>query len=162
MTYTFSGLPPEPFAPYFAMSDAELEQVGARRIIADADRGFPCRIGLRDVARGERLILLNHVSHDVSGPFRTAYAIYVGEQSQPAQQFVDRMPPYLASRALSLRAFDADGLIVTALLANPGEGDVAVRKLFAEVRAAYIMAHFATFGCFGARIERHEHGGEMA
>jgi hypothetical protein len=144
------------------MSDAELEQVGARWVIADADRGFPCRIGLRDVGVGERVILLNYVSHDVAGPFRTAYAIYVGEQSQPARPFIDTLPDYLGSRALSLRAFDTDGLIVTAVLARPGESDAAVRKLFADERVAYIMAHFAAFGCFGAKIERHQEKGGAA
>src|SRR3546814_14901939 len=77
MTYAITGLDPEPFAPLFAMSDAELAALGACRVTADADRGFPCRISLEDARAGEELILLTHVSHDVATPYRSAYAIYV-------------------------------------------------------------------------------------
>lgn len=155
MTYILSGLPRETFAPLFAMSDEALAGLGARRVIADADRGFPCRIRLADAAAGERLILLNHVSHDVPGPFRTAYAIYVGEQAVRTARHVGALPQSLDERPLSLRAFDGDGMIFTAVLAAPGDADGAIRLLFADTRVAYIMAHFAAYGCFAARIERH-------
>ncbi|VWX54641.1 DUF1203 domain-containing protein [Novosphingobium sp. 9U] len=162
MTYTLTGLPRQAFEHFFGMTDAELAAAGARRIIADAERGFPCRIGLRDAHAGEPLILLNYVNHDVPGPFRTAYAIYVGPQSEPALPFVDRLPDTLDSRALSLRGFDADGLIVDAKLAHPGDGDMAIRLLFADTRVACILAHFAAYGCFAAQIERSDGAMEKA
>src|SRR3546814_3520640 len=74
MTYAITGLDPEPFAPLFAMSDAELAALGACRVTADADRGFPCRISLEDARAGEELILLHHVGYDVATPYRRAYA----------------------------------------------------------------------------------------
>src|SRR3546814_5687957 len=77
MTYAITGLDPQPFAPLFAMTDADLAARGARRVTANADRGFPCRISLEDARAGEELILLHHVSHDVATPYRSAYAIYV-------------------------------------------------------------------------------------
>src|SRR3546814_19640898 len=63
MTYAITGLDPQPFAPLFAMTDADLAARGARRVTANADRGFPCRISLADARAGEELILLHHVSH---------------------------------------------------------------------------------------------------
>lgn len=155
MTYAMSGLPAEPFAHLFAMNDDALAQIGALRVVADADRGFPCRVKLADAKAGERLILFNYVSHDVAGPFRTAYAIYVSEAAEAPASFVDEVPANLVDRSLSLRAFGADGLIVTAALAAPGEADTVIRLLFADTRVAYIMAHFAAHGCFAAKIERH-------
>jgi hypothetical protein len=155
MTYTLAGLPREPFARSFEMSDDELVAAGARRVVADADRGYPCRIRLADAKAGESLIFLNYVSHDVPGPFRTAYAIYVGEQPGVPASFHDELPEQLADRALSLRAFGEDGLIVTGKLVGPHEADMAIRLLFADRRVAYIMAHFAAYGCLAARIERH-------
>jgi hypothetical protein len=137
------------------MRDGELAAAGACRVVADADRGFPCRIRLADAKAGESLILLNYVSHDVPGPFRTAYAIYVGEQAVAPPSFVDDLPEQIADRALALRAFAEDGLIVTAKLVGPHEADMAIRLLFADRRVAYIMAHFASYGCLAARIERH-------
>ena len=82
MTYAIEGLAREQFEPLFAMSDEELLARNARRVIADADRGFPCRVSLCDAKAGEALILLNHVSHDVATPFRSSYAIYVSETAR--------------------------------------------------------------------------------
>src|SRR3546814_5961158 len=73
MTYRITGLSPEPFAALFALNDAALTKRNARRVTAAADRGFPCRVSLRDADKGEQLILLHHTSHDVATPYRSAY-----------------------------------------------------------------------------------------
>ena len=65
MTYSIRGLGPERFAPLFALDDADLAAMNARRVTATSDRGFPCRISLEDAKAGEELILLHYVSHDV-------------------------------------------------------------------------------------------------
>ncbi len=153
MTYAITGLDPEPFTPLFALSDAELTARGARRVVADADRGFPCRISLDDARAGEELILLHHVSHDVATPYRSAYAIYV-RQGVAAGTWRDAVPPVFEGRPLALRAFGADGMLRTAKLAAPGEADGAIRDLFADAEIAYIDAHNAAYGCFAARVER--------
>ena len=58
------------------------------------------------------------------------------------------------TRILSLRGFDRDGMMVDAMLTQPGEADAGIRKLFANPSVATIHAHNATRGCFSARIER--------
>lgn len=153
MTYQITGLSADPFAPYFAMDDAELAAHGARRVTAGADRGFPCRISLQDARAGEELILLHHVSHDVATPYRSAYAIYVRRDVEAAT-YVDATPPVFEGRPLALRAFDAGGMLRDARLAGPGEADAAIRDLLAGDAIAYIDAHNAAHGCFAARIER--------
>jgi len=153
MTYLIQGLSPDRFAPLFAMSDAELAAHNARRVIATADRGFPCRISLEDARAGEQLILLHHISHDVATPYRSAYAIYV-RPDVSAPTFRDELPPVFEGRPLALRAFDAGGMLQTARLAGPGEADGAIRDLFDDEAISYIDAHNAAHGCFGARIER--------
>ena len=154
MAYRIEGLNPQAFDRFFAMTDAELASAGARRVVADKPRGYPCRIALADAAPGDRLLLLNHVSHDVEGPFRTAYAIYVREDAAEPAVHVDAVPPMLDSRTLGLRGFDADGMLKDALIAGPGEADVRIRDLFARSDVATIHAHNAAQGCFLARIER--------
>src|SRR3546814_13682174 len=74
MTYRITGLSPEPFAALFALDDASLAERNARRVTAAADRGYPCRVSLRDADKDEQLILLHHTSHDVAPPYRPAYA----------------------------------------------------------------------------------------
>ncbi|MGN7931353.1 DUF1203 domain-containing protein [Sphingopyxis sp. 22461] len=153
MTYSIQGLNPEPFAPLFALDDAGLAALNARRVTATADRGFPCRVSLEDAKAGEALILLHHTSHDVETPYRSAYAIYV-RPGVEAATYRDELPPVFEGRALALRAFDAEGMLQTARLAGPGEADGAIRDLFADDAIAYIDAHNAAYGCFAARIER--------
>ncbi|WP_188235934.1 DUF1203 domain-containing protein [Sphingopyxis sp. LK2115] len=155
MTYRISGLSPDLFAPLFAMDDAELAANNARRVTAEADRGWPCRISLEDAKAGEELILLHHVSHDVETPYRSAYAIYV-RPGVEAAIWRDETPPVFEGRPLALRAFGADGMLRTAALAGPGDADGAIRNLFADDAIAYIDAHNAAHGCFAARIERDE------
>ncbi|WP_260045546.1 DUF1203 domain-containing protein [Novosphingobium mangrovi (ex Huang et al. 2023)] len=154
MTYRIAGLPREAFEHYFALNSRELEGAGARRVIADADRGFPCRVSLEDARQGESLILLNFTSHDVPNPFRTAYAIYVREQAVQPRPWIDRLPPVLAGRSLSLRGFDVQGMLIDARLTAPGEAEEGIFDLFGNARISCIHAHNAAYGCFAARIER--------
>ncbi|MHA4835105.1 DUF1203 domain-containing protein [Sphingopyxis sp. MSC1_008] len=153
MTYSIQGLSPEPFAPLFALDDAGLAAINARRVTATADRGFPCRVSLEDAKAGEALILLHHTSHDVETPYRSAYAIYV-RPGVEAATYRDELPPVFEGRALALRAFAADGMLQTARLVGPGEADGAIRDLFEDDAITYIDAHNAAYGCFAARIER--------
>ncbi|MGH6632628.1 DUF1203 domain-containing protein [Sphingopyxis sp.] len=153
MTYSIQGLSPEPFIPLFALDDAGLAAINARRVIATADRGFPCRISLEDAKAGEALILLHHTSHDVATPYRSAYAIYV-RPGVEAATWRDEVPPVFEGRPLALRAFDAEAMLRTARLVGPGEADAAIRDLFADDAISYIDAHNAAHGCFAARIER--------
>ena len=154
MTYRIEGLDPARFAFLVGLSDEALAAKGAVRMTADASPGYPCRISLDDVAVGETLLLLNHVSHDGDTPYRASHAIFIGEQSAVAACFRDEVPPALERRILSLRAFDHGGMMRDAALAQPGEGDAAIRRLFADPDVDHIDAHNATRGCFAARIER--------
>lgn len=154
MTYRIEGLAPQGFAHLFGMTGAALAAEGAVRVTAEASRGWPCRVTLEDAGEGESLILLNHVSHDVATPFRSAYAIYVREAAAAPAVYVDETPPVFEGRPLGLRGFDAEGMLRGALLALPGEADAKIRELFDRPEIATIHAHNAAHGCFAARIER--------
>ena len=156
MTYLISGLAPDEFGPLFAADDATLAARRARRIVADADHGFPCRVSLEDAKAGETLLLLNFASHDVETPFRSSFAIYIRECAKTRATFVDSTPPVFAGRQLSLRGFGADAMLLDARLAAPNEADTVIRALFGDPRIAYIHAHNAVYGCFSARIDRYE------
>src|SRR3546814_561309 len=126
MTYSIEGLCPDRFASLFALDDAALAALNARRVTATADRGFPCRISLQDAGAGEELILLHHTSHDVATPYRSAYAIYV-RPGVAAARYRGEVPPVFEGRTLALRAFGADAMLRTARLAGPGEAVSAIR-----------------------------------
>jgi len=153
MAYRVTGLDPAQFRPLFGLPDSELAKRGAIRMTVDSPT-FPCRISLTDRAIGETVLLLNHVSHDVEGPYRASHAIFVTEAEQQAAVFVDEVPPVFETRMLSLRGFDSAGMMTDALLTQPGDADQGIRKLFANPGIATIHAHNATRGCFAAKIER--------
>lgn len=153
MTYRVTGLDPEPFKPLFGLSDEELAGRGIVRMTVDSPT-FPCRVSLTDRAVGEKVLLLNHVSHDVANPYRASHAIFVTEGEDEAAEYIDQVPPVFEKRALSLRGFDADGMMADAILTQAGEADAGIRKLFANPDIVTIHAHNATRGCFSAKIER--------
>jgi hypothetical protein len=154
MTYKISGLEPSQFSHLIGLDDEELARHGAVRMIANGQPSFPCRIQLNDAQAGEPLLLVNHVSHEGNNPYRASHAIFVSETATEAAVFEDEIPPALDRRILSLRAFDENGMMADAALAQPGEADPAIRRLLANESVAHIDAHNATRGCFAARIER--------
>ena len=153
MSYVVRGLDPAPFRPLFGLSNEELAERGALRMIV-TDPTFPCRVSLTDRALGEKVLLLNHVSHDVANPYRATHAIFVAEIDEEPGEYVDEVPPVFESRILSLRGFDKDGMMADAILTQPGEADAGIRKLFESPAIWTIHAHNATRGCFSAKIER--------
>lgn len=154
MSYRITGLDRSQFDHLFALSDSDLAKHGAMRVEAAADKGWPCRISLEDARAGENLILVNHVSHDVATPYRSAYAIYVRDVAVPAVEYVDEVPPVFEGRPMAFRAFDAEGMLRNAALALPGQADSKIRELFENDDIAYIHAHNAAHGCFSAKVER--------
>jgi hypothetical protein len=153
MTYRITGLDPAPYKPLFGLSDEDLAERGVVRMTV-ADNGFPCRVSLTDRALGESVLLVNHVSHEVANPYRASHAIFVTETEQAPAEFIDEVPPVFQPRVLSLRGFDKDGMMVEAILTQPGEADAGIRRLFTDPAIETIHAHNATRGCFSAKIER--------
>jgi hypothetical protein len=153
MPYVVRGLDPTPYQPLFGLTEEELADRGVVRMTVSSPT-FPCRVSLTDRAIGETVLLVNHVSHDVGNPYRASHAIFVTEAVEQPAEYVDRVPPVFEKRILSLRGFDADGMMADAILTQPGEADAGIRKLFENDSLVSIHAHNAMRGCFAARIER--------
>ena len=153
MSYVVRGLDPAPFKPLFGLPDEQLAKRGVVRMTVDSPT-FPCRVSLTDRTPGEKVLLVNHVSHDVANPYRAAHAIFVTEADEEPAEYVDTVPPVFEKRVLSLRGFDKDGMMAEAILTQPGEAEEGIRKLFANPEIETIHAHNATRGCFAAKIER--------
>ena len=154
MTYRITGIDPAPYRHLYGLSDEELAGHGIVRMIVTGKPSFPCRVSLTDREIGESVLLLNHVSHDVANPYRASHAIFVTEGAELPAEYVDEVPPVFAQRVLSLRAFDEDGMMTDAVLAQPCEADAGIRRLFENSDVVTIHAHKATRGCFAAKIER--------
>jgi hypothetical protein len=97
MSFTISGLSPEPFRYFSELSDEALRERNIIRRIADSKPGFPCRITLEDAEPGETVFLLNHESHSASTPYASRYAIYVRENAATPALFRDELPLCLST-----------------------------------------------------------------
>jgi hypothetical protein len=154
MHFRIRGLPAEKFAPLFALSDDALARQGAVRRIADArDPGYPCRVSLADSNPGDELILANYEHHPVDSPYRMRFAIYVrkGDKTFDA---VDTVPEQLRKRPLAVRAFDGAAMMIGHELIGGEKLEGAIERLFANPHTAYLHVHFASPGCYAARVDR--------
>lgn len=154
MTYIVKGIDPAPYLHLYGLPDEELANHGITRMTVTKKPSFPCRVSLTDREIGENVLLLNHVSHDVAGPYRASHAIFVTEGIEARSQYVDEVPPVFGPRVLSLRGFDQTGMMVDAILTQPGDADAGIRKLLENPAIESIHAHNAVRGCFAAKIER--------
>ena len=116
MSYRITGLPAEPFRSLYGLSDAALAAQGVTRVIADQKPGFPDRIELRDAEPGQSLLLLNYTHQPAGNAYHASHAIFVREGAQTSYDRVDEIPPVMRERTMSLRAFDAQHMMVEAEL----------------------------------------------
>ena len=154
MSFRITGLSPEPFQPLFGLSDDELARQGVKRYVADKPQSFPCRVEMRDAAPGETVLLLNHVCQPADTPYRASHAIFVREGAAAAYGRVDEVPAVMRVRLLSLRAYDADGMMVDADVVDGAAVEPLIVRLLANADVSYIHAHNAKRGCYSGRIER--------
>ena len=154
MDFRILGLDPAPFRPMFTMTDEHLRELGALRVRIDSPRSAPDRITLDDAAPGETVLLLNHVYLEVDSPYRGTHAIYVRENGGERFDRVNEVPSALRGRMLSVRAFDAAGMMVDADLIEGDRIEALIERLFAHPSVIYLQVHFARRGCYAARVER--------
>lgn len=154
-SYAVTGLPVEQFAPLFGLPDEALAARGVVRKVVDSPTGYPSRIELEDAQVGDTVLLLNYEHQPADTPFRARHAIFVNEKARETRRTIGALPGALASRvAISLRAFDAAGVMLDADVASGAELEPLIARFFADPRIAYLHAHTASWGCYLARIDR--------
>jgi hypothetical protein len=154
MHLRFRGLPLEAFEPLFALSDPELARRGVRRMKADENPGYPCRVSLEDAEPGESVLLLSHQHQPTASPYRSSGPIFVRERARESFDRVDAVPTVLRGRLLSLRAYDREGIMIDADIVEGGEVEGLLQRLFAREAADTVHIHNARRGCYACRVER--------
>lgn len=154
MTFRITGLPPSDFADLFGRPEAELSARGVRRVSVDSPHAAPCRITLEDAEPGETVLLLNYEHQPADTPFRARHAIFVRETPRAAFDAVGVVPDALRRRPLSVRAFDAEHMMIDADLVDGAALEQVLEPMLADPRTAYVHLHYARRGCYAARAER--------
>lgn len=67
---------------------------------------------------------------------------------------VDEVPEQLRSRLLSVRAFDASGMMKGAEVAPGTALEDVIKEMFRKKEVEYLHIHNAKPGCYAARVDR--------
>jgi hypothetical protein len=153
-SFQLIALPAGRFAALFEKSDAELRDIGARRMIVDEKPGFPCRVSLADAEVGETVLLLPFTHHDVTSPYRASGPIFVRKGVGTVSPAVGEIPPMFRHRLLSVRAYDEAAVMVGAEVVEGGELEAAIRHQFDDAKVNYLHIHNARPGCYNCRVVR--------
>ncbi len=152
--FRIMGLDPAPFRHLYGLDSEALARHGVERHPVTACPGFPDRVELRDGVPGETMLLVNFEHQPALTPYRARHAIFVREGAERAALFEGVVPDVMRIRPISLRAFDADGRMVDAELAEGTALEPIIVAMFEKPQIAYLHAHYAKRGCFAEWIDR--------
>jgi Protein of unknown function (DUF1203) len=148
------GLASAQFESLYLLNENELAKQGAQRLLVDAKPGFPCRVSLADAEIGEHVILLPFVHHDVESPYRASGPIFVCETAKQVELAPNEIPDVVASRVMSIRAYNDKGVMVNASVTPGKELKSQIEKFLGDVKISYLHLHNAGAGCYSCRVER--------
>jgi hypothetical protein len=153
-TFQIVGLEDAQFAHLFTWSDEKLASIGALRKIVDASPGYPCRVSLEDAEVGEEVLLLNFQHHDTDSPYRACGPIFIRKDVAQGRWPVGYIDQYVSSRLISLRAYDVNGMMVSATVIDGKLASAELEKLFERSDVSYVHLHNAKPGCFSCVARR--------
>jgi hypothetical protein len=142
------------FEPLFTLSDDSLFAKDARRVRVMESPGTPCRVSLADAEVGEEVLLVPFVHHDVASPYRASGPIFIRHRAVTAEPGRGEIPTMLHHRLLSIRAYDANAMMVGAEVLAGVQLGPAILRAFADPTILYLHVHNAKPGCFNCRVER--------
>lgn len=140
--------------PISDQTAAALRTQGGAVYVADAFPGYPCRQCLQDAPVGDELILVSHDPFTGTSPYRSASPIFLHRETCVAPQLTGELPEQLTRRQLSVRAFDADELMIDAAIVDGSELASTVTRFFEQAGTDLIHIHNASRGCWAASATR--------
>jgi hypothetical protein len=144
MSFVFSALP---------MGEPD-QTARARVVVADAPNSYPCRRCLRDAEVGERLLLLPYDPFGQASPYTGEGPIFVHAQVCTPHSPGDEVPDQVRRRLVSVRGYDADGMLTGAEVVEGADLEPVLDGILAEPGTAYAHLHYARPGCFACRVDR--------
>ena len=152
--FQLAGLSAAPFESLFQLSDAQLLSLGAVRCVATEPHAFPCRVSLQDAAVGAEVLLLSYPHQSAASPYRASGPIFVRRGARRRELAAGVVPPYVTRRLISLRAYDADHMMIDAAVCEGPAVAARLEHLFANPDVAYAHLHNARRGCFSCAAQR--------
>ena len=152
--FILSGIPQKEVQHLFHLDEQTLNAKGISKIIVDEKPGFPCWLSLKDAEIGETILAFNYEHHKVSSPYRSSGPVFVRIHAKEAQLKQNEIPKMLKYRYLSLRAYNAEGIMVDATTLFGDQLKNEIQTIFSNHEVAYIQVHNAKPGCYNCQINR--------
>ncbi|MBL0162626.1 MAG: DUF1203 domain-containing protein [Xanthomonadales bacterium] len=153
-SFRISGLAEHDFTPLFALGDDELGARHIERVTAVTSPGYPCRVSLVDAEVGEELLLLPFEHQHAASPYRASGPIFVRRGASLRQLPAGEIPPYVSTRLISLRAYNATHRMIHAEVCEGIAVAQSIARAFANAEIAYLHLHNAKQGCYSCRVDR--------
>ena len=156
MKYDFiiSGIKQHDVQQLFAQSDKQQTANGMSIMTVDEKPGYPCRVSLQDANIGEKILAFNYEHHQANSPYRSSGPVFVRFNAIEAQLNKNEIPIMLNHRFLSLRVYDADGMMIDASTIDGTYLEGSIQDIFHNEKAKYIQVHNAKPGCYNCQIDR--------
>ncbi len=154
MRFQISALNVDQFSHLFGQDRESLARLGVQRMVVDNDPGFPCRVSLRDAEIGETVLLMHYEHQPMPTPFRSSHAIMVREWASQATPDRNEVPEMFRHRLLSVRAFDASGMMIDADVVDGERLESLIEHLLENGSTENLHIHNAKLGCYAALVER--------
>lgn len=154
MNFRIRGLHERQFLPFFGQPTEVLAEHGIERMTVESQPGYPCRVSLEDVNIGESVLLMNYEHLPAKSPYRSTHAIFVKEGATEAIVAKNQIPAVLRNRLLSVRAFDANGMMKDADVVDGHHLEAVIERMLSIELVDFLHIHNAKRGCFMARAER--------
>ncbi len=138
----------------FRLNQEELTKMGAVKMVADQEPGFPCRVSLEDAKVGEEVLLFQYEHHKAHSPYRASGPIFIRKHAKSAQLETNEIPKMVEHRHLSLRAYDQNGMMLQAETLHGERLRDTIEAIFANQEATYIQVHNAGPGCYNCQVNR--------
>jgi hypothetical protein len=116
---------------------------------------YPCRHCLGLVEEGRDALLASYHLARPLGAYWTPSPIFVHADQCPRFDEVGVLPDFMRHAILSLRAYDADDMMIYDLsdVAPGAEVDPLIERSLSDPRTRYANIHTAQYGCFLCRVE---------
>lgn len=126
-----------------------------RRMVSTGT-GAPCRHCLQNAAKGEAVLLGSYRLSGPTGIYWTPSPIFLHEQDCPAYQRADEIAPIVRTSLVSVRAYDANQMVLYDLgqVAEGPDADAPLARALADPRTSFVNIHTAKPGCLLTRVER--------
>ena len=154
MDFQISALSVGRFSRLFGLDREALARVGVQRLVADTKPGFPCRVSLQDAEVGENVLLMNYEHQSKPTPYRSSHAIFVREWASEVYPERNEVPEMFRHRLLSVRAFDATGMMTDADIVEGAYLENLIARMLTRSSVNCLHLHNAKPGCYAAMVKR--------